>query len=87
MRRGEEIGRKTRNIKRNHVSLIEIKIGDKKRIGKLRIVKNRNDSENWSYTVLQENLINPIIVILIEICVHIEYNKLYIKYFFFIKEK
>lgn len=33
MRRGEEIGRKTRNIKRNHVSLIEIKIGDKKRIG------------------------------------------------------
>lgn len=33
--------------------------------------------------VLQENLINPIIVILMEICVHIEYNKLYIKYFFF----
>lgn len=30
MRRGEEIGRKSRNIKRNHVPLIEIKIGDKK---------------------------------------------------------
>lgn len=44
MRRGEEIGRKTRNIKRNHVSLIEIKVTRDRKLQ--RIVKNRNDSQN-----------------------------------------